>query len=266
MALPVAALPVLPPDDSMLTRKFGREVANYFSGSPLNRVSFLRGDHAFLQAAFAHPAARFLLVDNLAPLVHSATPPRLAWSTQADIQALTGAAPFAQSEKEAVEHFNSDNEPHPIILFLGIDEKKRFAESAAVAAAVPTFTYSTFTGNPFFAVDVTPRGPTSETAAAVIEAAKAKGFSFFQNPRSMGLSAEEGAFLLVCAHRMLTAQPPPTPRPARFSTGTPATPSAPSAASRRCRSTPAPSACARPPTPLPASSASPAPPATACPT
>ena len=37
--------------DAMLSRKFGKEVANYFSGSPLNRVGFLRGDHKFLTQA-----------------------------------------------------------------------------------------------------------------------------------------------------------------------------------------------------------------------
>ena len=69
MTAPVPELPALADDGSMLGRKFGREVANYFSGSPLNRVSFLRTDHAFLQTAFSHPAARFLLLHDLNPLV-----------------------------------------------------------------------------------------------------------------------------------------------------------------------------------------------------
>ena len=42
---PDLPLPAHPDVDSMLSRKFGREVANYFSGSPLNRLGFLRGDH-----------------------------------------------------------------------------------------------------------------------------------------------------------------------------------------------------------------------------
>lgn len=194
MALPIAELPVLPADDSMLTRRFGREVANYFSGSPLNRVSFLRTDHAFLQAAFSHPAARFLLVDNLAPLVHNATPPRLAWSTQSDIAPLTGTQPFTGLEEEAIKNYNSTDDPHPVILFLGIDEKNKFAEPAAAAAPL-SFTYSTFAGSPYFAVDVTPRGGLADRASAVIEAAKAKGLTFFTNARGMNLVAEEGGCL-----------------------------------------------------------------------
>ena len=66
MSAPVPDLPVLPEDDSMLTRKFGREVANYFSGSPLNRVSFLRTNYGFLAAAFAHPTTRILPMNGLA--------------------------------------------------------------------------------------------------------------------------------------------------------------------------------------------------------
>ncbi|ERS95074.1 NAD(+) diphosphatase [Sporothrix schenckii 1099-18] len=194
--LPVADLPELPPDDSMLYRKFGREVANYFSGSPLNRVSFLRTDHKFLRTAFAHPSARFLLIDNLAPLVHDTTPPRLAWSTRAEIASVVDADPFEKTEEEAIKAYNSEKDPLPIVLFLGIDEKNKFAEPSDPAAA-PTpeapFSFNSFSGSPYFAVDITPRGGTADKARALIEACKAKGFSFFANPRSMSLSAAEAA-------------------------------------------------------------------------
>lgn len=185
--LPVADLPELPPDDSMLYRKFGREVANYFSGSPLNRVSFLRTDHKFLRAAFAHPTARFLLIDNLAPLVHASTPPRLAWSTRGEIASLVESDPYEKTEEEAIKNFNSDRDPPPIVLFLGIDEKKKFAQPEEAP-----FSFNSFAGSPYFAVDITPRGGTADKARALIDANKAKGFSFFSNPRSMSLSAEEG--------------------------------------------------------------------------
>ncbi|KAI7246382.1 hypothetical protein KC352_g14178, partial [Hortaea werneckii] len=54
-----------PDFDSMLSRKFGKETANYFSGSPLNRVGFLRGDHQFLTQALKHPSTSFLLCNEL---------------------------------------------------------------------------------------------------------------------------------------------------------------------------------------------------------
>lgn len=48
--------PAHPDVDSMLSRKFGKEVANYFSGSPLNRLAFLRADNVFLSKALKHPS------------------------------------------------------------------------------------------------------------------------------------------------------------------------------------------------------------------
>ncbi|CAK7220238.1 NADH pyrophosphatase [Sporothrix bragantina] len=195
--LPVADLPELLLDDSMLHRKFGREVANYFSGSPLNRVSFLRTDHKFLRAAFAHPSARFLLIDNLAPLVHDIKPPRLAWSTRADILSVVETDPFEKTEEEAIKNFNSEHDPLPIVLFLGIDEKKKFSASAGTEAAEAEspFSFNSFSGSPYFAVDITPRGTgaVAEKARALVAASKAQGFDFFANTRSMSLSAAEAA-------------------------------------------------------------------------
>lgn len=188
--LPVSNLPELPPDDSMLYRKFGREVANYFSGSPLNRVSFLRNNRDFLRAAFAHPTARFLLIDNLSPLVHDTTPPRLAWSTRAEIASVVDTDPFEQSEEDSIKNYDSSKTALPIVLFLGIDEKKKFSQ----ADAETPFAFTTFSGSPYFAVDVTPRGGNATKNSALIEACKAKaGFAFYANVRSMSLSAEEAA-------------------------------------------------------------------------
>ncbi len=80
---------------------------------------------------------------------------------------------------------------------MGIDDKNKFAGSAASdAPASEPFTFSNFTGSPYFAVDITPRGGTADKATALIEASKAKGFSFFANTRSMSLRAEEGRRLL----------------------------------------------------------------------
>ena len=113
MSAPVPDLPVLlRDDDSLLTRKFGRETANYFSGSPLNRVSFLRTDYGFLSAAFAHASASFLLLDNLSPLARD--PANLAYVGTADVAPLTGPRPFAASEDEQVRAYNSELESAPV--------------------------------------------------------------------------------------------------------------------------------------------------------
>ena len=69
--MPTPDLPTLPyPEDptSLLALQPSRETANYFSGSPLNRLSFLRASPAFLQSAFAHPRARFRMLHPELPM------------------------------------------------------------------------------------------------------------------------------------------------------------------------------------------------------
>ncbi len=181
----IAALPELADENSMLSRRFGREVANYFSGSPLNRFSFLRTDHVFLTSAFGHPTARFMLLDNLSPLVTQDKPPRLAFVTAAEVTPLTGTQPFIKTEAELVRDFNSE-EIKPLVLFLGIDEKQGLATEGS------DFQYKSYKGSPFFAVDVTPRGSLADVAKQIVEGAKEKGFTLFTGPRNMSLKASEG--------------------------------------------------------------------------
>ncbi|KAI0431456.1 NUDIX hydrolase domain-like protein [Xylaria sp. FL1042] len=179
MSTAIPDLPILASDDSMLSRKFGREVTNYFSGSPLNRVSFLRTDHTFLNAAFAHPSTSFLLLDNYSPLAKDTT--TLAYVSKEDIVPLTGLEPFKKTEEEQIKSFNSAV-TQPIVLFLGLDEKK------------PDFEYREYKGSPYFAVDVTPKGSIEEKAKSVIEAVKAKhGVSFTPGARLLTLNAPEAA-------------------------------------------------------------------------
>ncbi|KAI0382984.1 NUDIX hydrolase domain-like protein [Hypomontagnella monticulosa] len=180
MADVIPELPVLAEDNSMLSRKFGREVANYFSGSPLNRMSFLRTDYAFLHAAFAHPSALFLLMNNLSPLAKDAA--TLSYVTRDVIAPLTGEEPFKKSEPEQVKEFNS-SVSKAVILFLGIDEKK------------PEFEYREYRGKPYFAVDVTSKGNEyfQTRAKTVAETVKASGESFIDGRRLLSLNAPEAA-------------------------------------------------------------------------
>lgn len=195
MSAPIPDLPVLAEDDSMLSRRFGREVANYFSGSPLNRVSFLRTDYAFLSAAFAHASASFLLVDqHLSPLARD--PANLAYVRTDDVAPLTGPAPFAKSEKDQIDAYNSEV-ARPLILFLGLDSGNKTGGgggggSAGAGAGAGGFEYRGYKGSPFFAVDVTPKGSLADAANSVVERAKAKGFTFLPGARHVNLNAPEG--------------------------------------------------------------------------
>ncbi|KAI1655061.1 NUDIX hydrolase domain-like protein [Daldinia decipiens] len=178
MGHPTPDLPVLAEDDSMLSRKFGREVANYFSGSPLNRISFLRTDYGFLRAAFAHPSAAFLLLDNLSPLAKDHA--NLSYVTRDVVVPLTGEEPFKESEQEQLKDFNSAI-TQPVVLFLGIDERK------------PDFQYHDYKGKPYFAVDVTPKGTIEAKAKSIVDIAKANGVSFIDGRRLLTLNAPDAA-------------------------------------------------------------------------
>jgi NAD+ diphosphatase len=164
--------------DSMLSRKFGREIANYYSGSPLNRVSFLRENHGFIADAFKHSSTKFLLLNNLSPMAKD--PANLAYATHGEIKGLTGENPFTKTEAELIKEYNSSI-TLPQILFLGLDERVKEG-----------FKHEMYAGNPYFAVDITPKGTVKEEAEKLIEAQKAKGNIFLEGRFAMSLNAPEG--------------------------------------------------------------------------
>lgn len=204
--------------DSMLARKFGREVVNYFSGtcltcapntpntpnppppppkkrhtdpppppgSPLNRVSFLRASHPFLRAAL--PSARILLLRELSPL--SASQSALAWVDYASVSSLIGA-PFDLDEPQLIEAYDSRTEI-PTLVFLGLDEK-----------VADVFTYArdgvAYIGQPYFALDITPRESYREVAEAIAVAATVpEGLEFRKVRLDLNLAPPDG-----------TSAPPP---------------------------------------------------------
>lgn len=180
------AIPDLPPPahvdvDSMLTRKFGREVANYFSGSPLNRVSFLRSNHSFISSAFTHPSTNFLLLHELAPLCDG--PSKLAYVKHADIRNLVGENPYEKSEEEMIKAYNS-SVTIPQLLFLGLDERVKEEQGG--------FTHGIYSGRPYFALDVTPKGSVKGEAEQLVEGLKAKKLEFIAARVNMSLDAPDG--------------------------------------------------------------------------
>lgn len=170
----------------MLSRKFGKEVANYFSGSPLNRVGFLRPDHQFLSSALHHPSTTFLLFNKLEPLVKSAT--ELAHCTFSDVKPVIGDNPFEKSEEDLVAQYNSTLYT-PQIIFLGLDERK------------DGFKYKEhYKGQPWFAVDVTPQESVKEKAEGLIKKFEEQGLEFSKGRMHMSLPAEEAAIYAEARH------------------------------------------------------------------
>ncbi|KAI9858856.1 MAG: NADH pyrophosphatase [Vezdaea acicularis] len=175
--------PAQPDLDSMLSRKFGKEIANYFSGSPLNRVSFLRTDHAFLSKALVHPTASFLLLKDLAPLVQDET--KLEFASYKDVTSLIGQNPFSKEEAQIISEYDS-SVMVPILVFLGLDEQKRNGVEHLHAS-------NTFSGVPYFALDITPKGSIETQANTLIKDMQGRGLTFLEGRHHMKLSAQEAA-------------------------------------------------------------------------
>lgn len=176
-------------DDSMLTRKFGKEVTNYFAGSPLNRLGFLRSDHSFLSQALRHPSTNFLLCNELQPLVRTAKAnqsqwPKLHWVKYNMIKGIVGEDPYAQTEDEIISAFDSAKQV-PQIIFLGIDEKDKQGLSYQGK--------NLYSGAPYFAVDVTPKGTLATAASSLISAAQSEVGLEFAQGRVMDLEAPDAA-------------------------------------------------------------------------
>jgi len=170
----------------MLSRRFGKEVANYFSGSPLNRVGFLRPDHQFLSSALNHPSTTFLLFNKLEPLTKSGS--ELARCTFADVKPLIGENPFEKSEDEVIAQYNSSLYV-PQIIFLGLDERK------------DGFKYKEhYKGQPWFAVDVTPKESVKEKAEELLERMTSTGLEFSKGRMNLSLQAEEAAIYAEARH------------------------------------------------------------------
>ncbi|KAK5134735.1 hypothetical protein LTR08_006110 [Meristemomyces frigidus] len=177
--------PPAPDFDSMLSRKFGPEVANYFSGSPLNRVAFLRHEHGFLSQAVRHPSTRFLLCNDLQPLTRGDTPGRLAYVEHGAVQGVIGTDPYSVLEKEMLAQYDSGAYV-PQMVFLGIDERAQAGERLEFQGK------NLYKGAPYFAVDVTPRLSVKEACESLVKKLGEEGFSFAKG-RVMDVEAKDAA-------------------------------------------------------------------------
>ncbi|KAH9882545.1 hypothetical protein J1614_000781 [Plenodomus biglobosus] len=186
LPLPALPEPAHPDVDSMLSRKFGKEIANYFSGSPLNRVSFLRADHAFLSSALKHPSTAFVVFNNLEPLLKSAS--ELARVSFDHVKPVIGEDPFERPEEDMIAQYNSALYV-PQIVFLGLDERKE------------GFVYKEhYKGQPWFAVDITPKESVKEEAEKLVSTLTSGEFEFGKGMRQMHLVAEEAAIYAEARH------------------------------------------------------------------
>ncbi|RFU74093.1 hypothetical protein TARUN_8162 [Trichoderma arundinaceum] len=178
--------PSLANDDSMLSRRFGKEVINYYGGGLLNRFSFLRNDIKFIRKAATAPTTQFIALRDLNPLI--ADPKRLAFFSHEDVKPLIGADPFGRTDEEKKSVFDS-SKPNPLLLFLGL------LPDTPKAIDIETTKHGVVNGQPFFALDITPQGSFADAAEAFLKQAEAKGYSEQKNVRTMTLHPEAAAIL-----------------------------------------------------------------------
>ena len=149
-----------------------------FSGSPLNRLSFLRTNNSFLSAALKHPSTLFLLFNNLAPLAKD--PSKLEYVTLDKVQPLIGDNPYLKTENQLIAEYNSAVTV-PQLLFLGIDERNQGLE------------WTIYKGSPYFALDVTPKGSVATQARSLIQKMEGLGNKFVEGRLHMSLPAPDAA-------------------------------------------------------------------------
>lgn len=142
-------------------------------------MGFLRSDHSFLNAAVTHPSTSFLLFNNLGPLTQNES--NLAFVKYKEVEPLIGSGSFFRpSEKHLLAEYNS-SVTTPLLVLLGLDTRQKNG-----------LTYRTYSGAPYFALDVTPKGSIREQAEQVIASVESKGLRFFQGRSHMKFSEEEG--------------------------------------------------------------------------
>ena len=182
-------LPFLRNDDSMLTRKFGKEVINYYAGARLNRISFLRPDSKFLRQAAISPGTKYLALKNLDPLV-TQDKKQLAYFNYEDVKSLVGTEVFALSEDDYIKQYDS-TVTTPTIIFLGLLDK----EAGGSDEPFESTKHGEVKGDPYFAVDVTPKGSYAQAAEEFAKKWEDAGYQFQNDSRSFKLPAELGMLL-----------------------------------------------------------------------
>lgn len=142
-------------------------------------MSFLRPDTTFLSSALKHETSRFILFNNLNPLVKSAD--KLAYASYKDVEPVVGD-PYSASEDELIKKYNSSIY-QPQLVFLGLDESKK----------KDGFAYKEhYGGQPYWALDVTPHASVTEAAEALIKKLEGEGLYFAQGRMQLSLVAPEG--------------------------------------------------------------------------
>lgn len=84
-----------------------------------------------------------------------------------------------------IKQFNSSI-TLPLVLFLGLDERK-----------TEGFEHGIYSGTPYFAVDITPKGTLENEANKIVDKLKGDGLTFLEGRVNMTLNAPEGMLTFI---------------------------------------------------------------------
>ena len=93
-----------------LTKAYGAEIKNTYTGNPLNRLSFLRGDTTFLRQCIQHASILFLAFNNLEPLTIKSSQDdfnNLVYLKYSDLQSILPSVCAYESKSEASKNWDS---------------------------------------------------------------------------------------------------------------------------------------------------------------
>lgn len=142
---------------------------NFFGGSPLNRLSWLRTSHNFLNAIALAPSTRWVVLQGGQPLLisePSAHKRSLARLSTADVRPLLGSEPFFSQGQAEGEYAPSDvlvveaaRFRGPPVVFLGLhepqtDEADALPSSDFSAKSDTATVIANLKGTPYFSLDV----------------------------------------------------------------------------------------------------------------
>ncbi|KAI0339943.1 hypothetical protein BDW22DRAFT_1431420 [Trametopsis cervina] len=140
---------------------------NFFAGSPLNRLAWLRTSPTFLNSIVASSATRWIVFRDGKLLMASSggIGPTLAGLSTQDVRPLLGADPiFSQTQKEGeladaeVANLQAARLRGPPVIFLGLYENEgsihALSSSEFSAKTNPEAVIANVHGTPYFSVDV----------------------------------------------------------------------------------------------------------------
>ena len=115
-------------------------------------------------------------------------PTKLKSVSYADVQPLIGEDPYAKSEADLISQYNSST-TIPQLLFLGLDETVKTG-----------FSWNIYHGNPYFALDVTPKGSITSNAEKLIAHMKSQDIQFLEGRVHTSLPAPQAAIYAEARH------------------------------------------------------------------